>query len=547
MGTSAVVTLTSEIAGRMLRLPQPQTRDLDVERDLPVAMDDGVVLLADRYAPRGAGPGPTVLIRSPYGRRFWIGLMFGRLLAERGLQVVVQSVRGTFGSGGEFDPFDERDDGLATLRWLREQPWHDGPVGTTGPSYMGIVQWAVADELDAMSLAVTASQFRGQSYGSGTLSLDTALSWLLVLEVQERRFGPLLLMRGLHRTLPGVYDRLPLRELDRIAFGRESPIWRRWMDELAPESPWWAQRDFSSGVADVEAPVQLVAGWHDIFLPWQIEDFQALKQAGRPPQLVIGPWAHMSPGLASHGLREALGWLRAHLLGDRRRVRDTPVRVWVGGEERWRDLPDWPPPGAAEHTLYLQPGGSLAPTAPEGASPPDRFRYDPADPTPAVGGPVLMDQQPVRDNRALEARPDVLTYTTTPMLADTELIGPVSATVHLRSSLEHTDVFVRLCDVQPDGRSLNVCDALVRLTPDAPPRDADGVARVELPLWPTAHRLRRGHRLRVQVSSGAHPRYARNPGTGEPPATATRLVAADQEVFHDAERPSSVTVSILRS
>jgi putative CocE/NonD family hydrolase len=546
MGTSTAVTLVSEIAGRVMRLPAPLSRDVVVERDLPATMDDGVTLLADRYAPAGAdGPAPTVLVRSPYGRRAWVGLTFGRLLAERGLQVVVQSVRGTFGSGGAFDPFDERADGLATLRWLRAQPWHDGAVGSLGPSYLGLVQWAVADELDALSLSITASQFRGQAYGSGSVALDTALSWLLILELQERRLGVLLVLRALRRTLPPVYGRLPLGDLDRIAFGRELPIWRRWLDELAPDSPYWADRDFSSSVGDVAAPVQLLGGWHDIFLPWLLEDFHALQQAGRSPQLVVGPWAHMSPGVASHGLRAGLGWLRAHLLGDPRLVRETPVRVWVSGEERWRDLDDWPPPGAREHTLYLQPGGELGPGEPP-ASQPSRFRYDPADPTPAVGGPVLMDQQPVRDNRELEARPDVLTFTTVPMQADVDVIGPVRADVHLRSSLADTDLFVRVCDVHPDGTSLNVCDALIRLTPGAPPRDADGVARVGLDLWPTAHRFERGHRMRVQVSSGAHPRYARNPGTGEPPATATRLVAADQEVFHDPARPSSVTVSVLR-
>ena len=531
------MTLLSEIAGRVMRLPAPQTREVTVERDLEVTADDGVVLLADRYAPHDAAPGPTVLVRSPYGRRSWVGLTFGRLIAERGLQVVVQSVRGTFGSGGEFDPFAERPDGLATLRWLRAQPWHDGPVGTTGPSYMGVVQWAVADEVDALALSITASQFRGMSYGNGALSLDTALSWLLLLRLQEHRLALPLTLRGLRRTLPRVYGELPLGDLDRLAFGEEHPVWRRWLDELAPDSPYWAERDFSATVRDVTAPVQLVGGWQDIFLPWLLEDFRALRDAGRTTQLVIGPWAHMSPGIAGGGLREGIAWLRAHLLGDRRMLREAPVRVYVTGEDRWRSLEDWPPPEGREVTLYLQPGGALGPSEPT-ASPPDRYRYDPADPTPAVGGPVLMDQQPVRDNRSLEARDDVLTYTTVPNQADVDLVGPVRADIRFRSSLGNTDVFVRLCDVHPDGRSMNVCDGLLRL-------DVDGVTRVAFELWPAGHRVARGHRLRVQVSSGAHPRYARNPGTGESPATATELVPADQEVLHDPEHPSSVTVTAL--
>ena len=540
------MTLLSEIAGRTLRLPRPLTRDLDVDRDLRVEMDDGVVLLADRWRPRGDGPAPTVLVRSPYGRRQLFGLLFGRLLAERGLQVLVQSTRGTFGSGGEFTPFDERADGLATLRWVREQPWHTGPVGTTGPSYMGLVQWAIADEVDAMAASVTASQFRGMSYGGGSLSLDTAISWLLVLQVQERRLGPLLLGLGLRRKLPKVWNTLPLADLDERAFGSQVAIWREWLDEMAPDSPYWASRDFSSSVGDVSAPVQLVGGWQDIFLPWLIEDWTALRANNARAQLVVGNGGHISTGLNAIALRSAIAWLRAELLGDRRMVRDAPVQVFVTGEDRWRELPDWPPPGAGELALHLHPGGALATDAPEDErTEPTRFLYDPADPTPAVGGPVLMEQRPVRDNRRLEARRDVVTFTSEPLGADVEALGPVHADIAFRSSVEDFDVFVRVCDVQPGGASLNVCDALVRLTPGEPERDAEGIARVAFPLWPTAHRFRAGHRIRVQVSSGAHPRYARNPGTGEDPVTATKLVAAEQEVFHDAEHPSSVTLTVL--
>ena len=538
------MTLLSEIAGRLLRLPAPATRDVVVARDLPVTMDDGVVLLADRYAPPGSDRAPTVLVRSPYGRRGAFGFLFGHLLAERGLQCVVQSIRGTFGSGGQFDPFNERDDGLATLRWLREQPWHTASVGTIGPSYMGIAQWAIADELDAMAPSVTASQFRGMAYGGGSISLDTAMSWMLLLQVQERRLAPLLLAHGLRRTLPGLYDHVPIAEIDEHAFGIQVPYFREWIEQLAPDSPYWAARDFSSSVGDVRAPVQFTGGWYDIFLPWMVEDFRALRAAGRRPQLIIGPWTHMAAGMTGVSLREGVAWMRAHLLGDTRMVRDAPVRVYVTGERRWRELSDWPPPDARERTYYLEAGGGLSASAPATASEPSRYRYDPARPTPALGGATLLERTPTRDNRPLEARDDVLTFTTAPLDADVDALGPVHADIRLRSSRGDTDVFVRVCDVQPDGASLNVCDALVRLTPDEPPRDDDDVAAVRFELWPTAHRFAGGHRIRVQVSSGAHPRYARNPGTGEDPVRATRLVAADQEVFHDARRPSSVILTV---
>jgi putative CocE/NonD family hydrolase len=539
------VALLSEIACRLLRLPAPAGRRLLVEHDLGVPMDDGVVLLADRFMPPGVEAAPTVLVRSPYGRSGAFGFLFGRLVAERGLQVVVQSVRGTFGSGGRFDPFNERDDGLATLRWLRDQQWHTGPVGTVGPSYMGIVQWAIADQLDAMAPSVTASQFSGMAYGGGSVSLDTALSWMLLLQVQERRLAPVLLAHGLRRTLPRLYDQLPIAELDEHAFGNRVPYFREWIEQTAPDSPYWTARDFSSSVGDVQAPVQLTGGWYDIFLPWMVEDFHALRAAGHQPQLIIGPWTHTSAAMTGVSLREGIAWMRAHLLGDPGMVSDAPVRVYVTGEGGWRELPDWPPPGARQHRLHLRAGGALGTAAPSAAAEPSRYHYDPNHPTPALGGAMLLGQKPVRDNRRLEMRPDVLTYTSTPLDRDLDALGPVQANIHLRSSRGHTDLFVRICDVQPDGASLNVCDALIRLTPEQPPRDRDGVASVQFDLWPTAHRFGAGHRLRVQVSSGAHPRYARNPGTAADPVRATDLVAADQEIFHDSVRPSSVTMTVL--
>ncbi len=545
------MSLLSQIAGRSMRLPAPRTRDLVVERDLAARMDDGVVLLADRYVARDElrRPPPTILVRTPYGRRGFFGLAYGRLLAERGLQVVVQSVRGTFGSGGTFAPFDERADGLATLRWLRGRPWCDGPVGMIGSSYMGLVQWAVAaeagDELGALAPSITASQFFGQAHPGGGLALDTALSWTFIIAAQERRLAPLQMILGLRRRLPKILDELPLGELDALIAGESLPFYREWFEQTAPDEPYWAARDFSADVDRVTAPVQLIGGWYDIFLPWLIEDHLALRRAGRDTQLIVGPWAHTSSGLLSSSTRQGLGWLRAQLLGDRRLLHDAPVRVWVGGQDRWRDLERWPPAGAEPWRLHLHSRGGLAPAVPPAGAEPDRFRYDPTDPTPAIGGPVLFARTPVADNRGLEARRDVLTYTSAPLEGDVEAIGPVRAEVHLRSSREHTDVFVRVCDVLPSGPSLNVCDALLRLTPDANPVRPDGARLAAFDLWPTAHRFRRGHRIRVQVSGGAHPRYARNPGTGADPATATTLVAADQEVLHDAEHPSGVVLSVL--
>jgi hypothetical protein len=521
-----------------MKLPAAARAGVDVTRDLRTPMPDGVELLGDLYTPAGAGPMPTVLVRTPYGRRGGYGILYGLLYAQRGLQVLVQSARGTFGSGGEFAPFDERDDGLATLAWIREQPWHDGAIGMAGASYLGLTQWAVAagSELGAIVPTVTAAQFHGATYGGG-LALQSMASWHAVVAVQEKPAPVLQMLATLARLR---YDRLPLADL----LDGEAEHYRRGLTLTDADDPFWRTRDHTPTLADVEAPVLLIAGWHDIFTPWQLADYVALRRAGRDVRLLVGPWTHISRELWAVSTRESIRFLRGHLLGDERLLRRARVRVHVGGADEWRELRDWPPPRAQALRLHLHPGSRLA-ADPPAPSEPDGYVYDPADPTPSIGGPVLFSPRPVVDNRRLERRSDVLVYSSEPLERGIDAIGPVEADVHVRSSRAHFDVFVRVCDVDPLYVSRNVCDALYRVTPESDGPDADGVHRVRFELWPTAHRFRRGHRIRVQVSSGAHPRYARNPGTGEPLDGATRLVTAVQEVFHDPEHPSAVVLSVL--
>lgn len=546
------MALLSLIAERVLGLPPALTRDVQVQRGLRVPMPDGVVLLADRYAPRRVPGAPTILIRTPYGRGGLTGAGLCRPFAERGYQVLVQSCRGTGGSGGRFDPFGhDRADGLATLEWIEKQPWFAGNLLTFGPSYLGYAQWAMApdagDRITAMVPLLTASQFRDQTYLGDSYTLRGTLSWTALMAA--RQDGPLQALRhrlwGRRRVLAAM-GHLPLSEADRLATGRRVEWFQQWLTATERGHPYWEpERDHRARVGRVQAPVSMVAGWHDLFLVSQLEDYAALRAAGREPHLTIGPWVHSDRAALGAAMNEALVWFRAHVTGDRRALRAEPVRLYVQGAEEWRDYPCWPPPGAQAQHWYLQPGSALAPHSPatESAS---RFRYDPADPTPAVGGPLLDGKAAGRkDNAALEARPDVLVFTSAPLAAPLEVIGPVSARIELRSSRAHTDVFVRVCDVDPRGRSLNVCDGLQRVTPGRFPADADGVRSVRVELWPTAYRFRAGHRVRVQVSGGAFPRFARNPGTGEPLGEAVRLLPADQEVLHGPAHRSAVVLPVI--
>jgi putative CocE/NonD family hydrolase len=541
------LSLLSEILARRWGLPRAQTHAVLRERDLTAEMDDGAVLLADRWVAAEASdqPQPTVLVRSCYGRGGFFGLLYGRLPAERGLQVVMQSVRGTFGSEGTFSPFDERADGLATLRWIREQPWHSGPIGMMGESYLGLVQWAVAadadDDLVALSIQGSASQFHGQSYPGGSMSLETSAQWLVMIGTQESRLGPLPMAFALRR-LHSVLSAASLHDLDRRTTGGEVAWFREALESPERDDAYWVARDFSSGVTNVKARIHMLSGWYDAFLPWQLEDYAALREAGRPPPLTIGPWSHTEEQITAAGEREGIAWMRAQLLDDRRLIDPAAVRVYVtGADPEWRTLERWPPEGYGERRLYLASGEGAIWDAPgAGTDGVSAYTYDPADPTPSVGGPVMLTSKPVRDNRELEAREDVLTFTSAPLGETVEAIGPVRVELYARASVPYFDLFARVCEVDQDGVSLNVCDALASVAPERFERsEEDGVWRAQFDLWPIAHRFAAGNRIRLQVSSGAHPRYARNPGTGENPLLAENQRSVDVEILHGPAHPSA--------
>ena len=393
-------------------------------------------------------------------------------------------------------------------------------------------------QVKALIPSVSESAFTLEFLRKESFSLEATFGWGLQVAGQERR-GALLRQAPRIRKERRAWYTLPLNEADTAAIGRRSDYFQHTLDHDA-DSAFWSALDHSSRVAYLTVPVSTVGGWFDIFLPGQLRDYQALQGAGQKARLTVGPWAHISMGVGETATAEALDFGLAHARGEKPSDR-APVRLFVMGEETWRDFPSWPPPGYAPQHLHLHPAGALAADPPP-ESAPDTYPYDPADPTPAVGGVrMAVGVKSGRvDNTALDARPDVLTYSTPVLDTDVEVVGEASAETFFRSSLPYADVFVRLCDVDESGRSTNVCDGLVSLT------GADEATCARVQLWPTAYQFKRGHRIRVQVSSGAFPRYNRNLGTGEPRATATTLRAADQEVLHTPAHPSAVILPLRR-
>ena len=544
------MSFTSRMVAVLAKLPAAHTFGVAVERDLAAKMPDGVELLADRWYPvrhASSSPPPTVLLRSPYGRR-QLGLV-GRIFAERGYQAVIQSCRGTFGSAGDWVPLrNEQVDSHATAEWVAGQPWFSGDLVTFGPSYLGLTQWGVAEEppdcLRAMALNVTASNFRDAIvYPGGSFALETALAWMYQVDHQELR--PRQIVRAMMtapKAVAAASKVLPLTDCDRAIVGHRTDFYQDWLNHEISGDEWWDVINHGRRL-DAVPPATLVGGWYDVFLPAQIADYEALRAAGREARLTVGPWTHASPGGLGAALRDALGFYDEQL--KQTASGRGAVRLFIMGAKRWQDFAEWPPPAEAQK-WYFGRNGTLTTETPT-ESPTDRWRYDPADPTPAAGGPALLAKSAGRkDQRTREARSDVLTYTSAVIKKDLTVIGPITASMHVKSSLEHTDFYVRLCDVSPKGKSTNLSDGIVRLSPGSVTKEADGSFRPEISLWPTANTFKAGHRIRFQVSSGAHPMFARNPGSGERLASATTLLVADQEIWHDEDRPSWVTLPVVR-
>lgn len=526
-----------------------------VVRDLATPMPDGVALIGDLYRPAGVeGPLPVVLIRLPYGRDGPFRILFGHLYARHGFQVFIQAIRGTFGSGGQFRPYTtEHEDGLATVAWLRDQPWCDGRVAMTGASYFGHTQWAIAPyvepPLECISPHITAARISAAFYDHGVPMLQNALQWSAQVGRQEwmgffvqMATTPLFVIR----TRRAMW-RLPLQAADVAVAGAPVAFWRDFVQHAAGDE-FWSASDHSGADLTRMPPTNMVTGWWDLFLREQLADYRALRAAGVPARLLVGPWRHGEPDEFKEMLRSDLAWLRHHL-GEGPPPSGAPVRVNLQPTDTWLELDTWPPPDAQRRLEYLNAPGLLGESAPSRPSS-SWFTYDPADPTPSVGGPLLTPPYKQVDNTVVERRDDLALFTGQPLAADLDVVGPVRACIHLRTEHPHADLFVRLCDVDERQVSRNVVDGIRRLDPCTHGAEGvtvgpDGVLEVDLELAPTAYRFRAGHRLRVQVAGGAFPRYARNLGTGEPLGTGTTMRTNRFEVLHDAAHPSHVELSVL--
>jgi putative CocE/NonD family hydrolase len=511
-----------------------------VEKDIRLTTPDGAQLSTDIHHPCGEGPFPTVMQRTCYGKALLADHFGVAELVEAGYRVVFQDCRGSGESTGEPDLFAEAADGRFAADWIAAQDWFDGNLGTFGFSYMGFTQYALASTrppfLKAMAIGLAGADRAAAWFPGGGFALDIAIPWAVI-----RTLGPVGAMEPdqAARTERAMAH-LPLGEADRIATGETIGFYQQWMQHPSVDDPHWDALD-SSDVLASGIPTLLVDGWFDYQIDAMISDRHELSRCGTPHRLVVGPWTH--PAIDNDvWMRETIAWFDVHLKGQAPVGDGSGARIFVLPDRGFREVDTWPEPSTPLR-LNLHADGVLSPDLSE-ESEPTPFVYDPADPTPSCGGRGMLIGGP-EDNRELEARADVLTFTTEPWPADLEISGAAEAEVYLASDVGHFDVFARLCDVDSDGRSVNLSDKIVGIDPSTTEATTDGAIRVRIQLSAVAAVIAAGHRLRLQLSGGAFPLYARNTCSGESLADAQTLVVAHHHVHHDPARPSSLTLPVL--
>jgi len=563
-----------------------------IEKDVPVRMRDGVVLRADVWRPSSTGRSPVLVYRTPYDRRQAQGAQSTVARAtERGYAVVVQDVRGRYGSEGDFDPYrNEGRDGFDTIEWAASQPWSDGSVGTFGLSYPGAVQWLAAVEspphLKAMVPAMTFSTPRNFFYSGGTFDMSW-LAWIwnnIAPDVRVRRglAGPRTVEAARaewDRIRDGVLRRLPLQALDE--FRDVAPYLFTWLRH-PPGDPWWDWAEIRGRYGRVDAAVLNISGWHDeAYGPeGALTNYLGLVAArrGEPDartKLILGPWIHGGPrGSGAEQSRSGerlvgpaaaidydetiLRFMDRYVRGiDNGVDREPAVRAFVMGENAWREADRWPLPGTVRRTLVLdgEPMPGRAADLVWGEKPRANlsgwFMSDPAQP---YSDPFAFAAG-AHDYRKLSQLEDVITYETTPFEDELRIVGPITAEIYISTErAKDVDIWVKLFDVAPDGTTFNLMSPGLDVA-RASHRDRGPSRRLLRPgrvyairfeSLMTGNSFRKGHRLQLVVSGAFFPHFSRNLQTG-----ASEIVSAASRrdrisVHHSARYPSRLILPVVQ-
>lgn len=562
------------------------------DRGVKVPMRDGVELSADVYRPKAEGRFPVIVVRTPYKKE--MNELDGRFHARRGYVMVVEDCRGRFGSPGEWEPFiNEPKDGYDTIEWAAKQPWSNGKVGMIGASYLGWVQWWAAREKPPHLVTIIPNvappdPFYNIPYEYGVHFILGGIWWADVLEneatadlsgaamskIGEKKYGELL------RSLPVI-------DLDEKVLGKKNKYWRRWIEHPVNDA-YWEQASFLDHLEKVNIPVFHQSGWFDGDGIGSKLNYLKMKSHGHSYQkLVLGPWGHtpvamrLGPGERDFGAqaiidlpREYLRWFDYWLKGVNNGIESEPlVSIFVMGKNQWLHGAEYPLPQTRSEKWYLSSGGKANTSKGDGKltreippfdSPADKYTYDPGDPTPnpsyfeetkeeEAKVRVLEEKKKEREGhheKVTQSRQDILVYQTDPLTEPLTFAGPVSAVLYASSSAKDTDWFMRLMEVESDGKIFELAEGKIRArfrnSTKKPELLKPGeIYEYTLDLWQTGITIPKNRRLRVEVASASFPLFSRNLNTGGHNETETDYRPAEQVIYHDAKRPSHVLLPVI--
>ena len=552
--------------------------DVETRIDIKSPMRDGVNLSVDLYLPKSDGPFPTVLIRTPYDNNTEELIAKARALANLGFACVVQDTRGRYDSDGHNVPFHgQAEDGFDTQEWIGRQPWSNGKVGTTGGSYLGIMQWQSAP-LASQYLACTVPRVAACDHVADALAPGGAfqLTWLMVVAAEAAVSG-----RVVHNERQYQWSEatryLPMVDFDQF-IGCNLPFWRSWIRQPL-DSDYWTELDVSDRWEEIQAPAFNMSGWYDVHVQSAFDFLNGLRhhggsQAARMSKLVVGPWTHslsqsskvgdIDFGIASVLDLDAmeLQWFDYWLKDvDNGVVDEPPLKIFIMGINQWRDEFEWPLARTDWQKWYLHSNGHANTVRGDGVlspivatdEPADRFVYDPEYPVQSLGGnhvtETITPNGPY-DQRPVEMRTDVLCYTSEPMKEDLEVIGPIHLILYAATDAPDTDWTAKLVDVSPSGYAKNLCDGIIRA------RYREGFSRpsllnpgevyqYEIEVGMTGNVFLAGHRIRLEVSSSNFPRFDRNLNTGHPIGLNSEMRVARQDIHHHRTHPSHMLLPVI--
>lgn len=563
--------------------------------DLAMTTRDGVTLRADVYRPTAPGPHPVLVRRTPYGKRLndlAADFNEAHYFASHGYVVVVQDTRGRFTSEGAWYPFIyEARDGYDTVEWAATLPGTTGMVGTFGQSYGAISQYLAATQRPPhlrTSIPVSAYQlsFENFWFNGGALELGWMLSYFVnmaeavltaegddaaIKELAELKVDPAVRFSAL---TDDALRHLPLLDwTDRLGRGADFLG-----DILAhpTDGPYWWATDLSRQLFNINVPMLHVGSWYDIANRDTPSFFTGLRETALDARdghaLIMGPWAHQLPfnqptsggtGDIDFGPEAAISlvdierrWFDQYLKNDGAELPRPPVRIFVMGEDRWRDEQEWPLARTEYTSYYLRSGGSantldgdgFLSVDPPADEPADRYTYDPDDPVPTAGGRFVGGG--VADQRKKQSRADVLVYTGPELAENLEITGPITVDLHAMTTAEDADFIAVLSDVRPDGYAQNLAEGILRgrfrdSFVQPLPMEPGIPYEFTIKLWNLSHVFRAGHRIRIHITSSDFPRWDRNAGTGAPTGTDSTLRVAEQSVLHDVAHPSRVVLPVI--